>query len=96
MFDTIAVEHECPTCHAVLPDYQTKELTNTLVTFRLGDKINFGHGSKFEFEIHDFCSKCGISMEGVGLVKITFYVKSESLVTRNQKNSLGLKESLQD
>lgn len=71
MFDELLVEHVCPTCKSILPDYQTKALECSLAKYALGDKIDMPdvHIVEGDFEIHDYCVDCETGMHGRAYVK---------------------------
>ena len=70
LFDHISFPHDCPKCHTELEDYQTKDLTDSMRTFRLNEPINLGDNRRnFEFRLYDYCSKCNMEIEAIGVVK---------------------------
>lgn len=68
-FDIIDVNHDCPKCKRNLLFYQTGQLGGTMGTYRIGDPINTGHGTDFEFGLFDYCDPCGVTIEGTGFVR---------------------------
>jgi hypothetical protein len=77
MFDNVDYSMKCPVCGKILDDFQTKDMSKMMITFKienLPDKASF----------HSSCTECGLWVE---FVKHKNPTKDEILKMLNMKGS---------